>query len=97
VVRQADLAGMRDAAAADEAGLRGRVVRAAKRPHPEQALAGRQQAGDAPDGGRLDRFLQRERRQDGGDTAGQHRLAGAGRPDHQDDRLDSYRLVVDIP
>jgi len=25
------------------------------------------------------------------------KLGGGNRPDHQDDRLDSYRLVVDIP
>ena len=83
VMGEADLAGMRNAAAADEAGLGRGVVRAAERPRGEQALLRRQQAGDAPDRGDLDGFLERERRQDGRQPPGQHRLAGAGRPDHQ--------------
>ena len=32
----------------------------------------------------LDRFLQRHRRNDGGDPFGEHRFSRAGRPDHED-------------
>jgi hypothetical protein len=101
VVGQADLSGMRNASAADEAGLRGGVMRGAERPGREQSLARSQQAGHAPDGGGLDCLLKRERRQDGGDAAGQHRLAGPGRPDHQHGRInnhhESYVLVLQAP
>jgi hypothetical protein len=60
------------------------MVRTAEWAPGEQALIRRQQAGDAPDGGGLDGFLERERWKNGGHPSGEHGLAGAGRPDHQD-------------
>ena len=43
-----------------------------------------EQPGDAVDLGGLDGFLKSQRRQNAGHPLGQHRLAGARRPDHQD-------------
>jgi hypothetical protein len=97
VMGEADLAGVGHPAA-DETGLRGGVMRAPERAHGEQAMLGREQARDTPDGGGLDGFVQRQRRQDGGDAAGEHGLAGAGWPDHQDDRTSNepepYLIVI---
>ena len=42
-----------------------------------------EQTGDGVDLGGLQRFFKGERRQDGRQPLGQHRLAGAGRADHQ--------------
>ena len=91
---EADLARMRDAAAADESRLGCGVVRAAERPRGEQTLLGPQEPGHAPDRGGLDGLLERQGRQDGGHPPGEHGLARAGRADHQDDRSHSYRLTL---
>ena len=83
VVRERDLAGPRDRAAADERDVRDGVMRRAKRPLAEQAHAGRQRAGDRMDRRALQRFVERQRRQDRSQPPRQHRLAGAGRARQQ--------------
>src|SRR6185369_15864952 len=60
------------------------MVGSAERSAGHQGLAGRKQPYDAVDLGRLQGFLQGERRQDGCQAFGQHRFAGSGRPDKQD-------------
>jgi hypothetical protein len=67
----------------------GAVVGAAKEARGVRALLRRRQPRDAPDGGGLDGFLERELGQGGGQPSGQHRLGSAGRTDHQDNRSNS--------
>ena len=81
-MRQADLAGPRAQAAADQRRQRGRMVRVAERPLAQQPAAA-QPAGDRMDHAELERLGRVERRQDAGQPRRQHRLAGAGRADHQ--------------
>ena len=81
VVAERDFAGTRDGAAADQSGVADGVVRRAKRPRAHQAARIFEHAGDAVDARGLDGFLERHRRQDGGNALGQHGLAGAGRPE----------------
>ena len=83
VVRQADLAGARDRAAADEGHMRDGVMRRQKRPVAEQPATGGHQAGDRVDGRRFQGFVERRRGQDARQALGHHRLPGAGRPDEQ--------------
>ena len=82
VVGEADLAGLRAAAAADDRRHRGGVVRGA-----EGAGAGDaalvEEAGEGVDHRGLERLGGLERRQDAGKARGEHRLAAAGRADHQ--------------
>ncbi len=59
------------------------MVRRAERPRGDQALAREQQARDAPDRGDLDGLVERQGWQDRRQPPGQHRLPGAGRPEHQ--------------
>ena len=70
-------------AAADQAGVGDGVVRRAERPLGDQPGGGIEHAGDGVDLGRLQRFVEGERREDGGQALGQHRLARAGRADHE--------------
>ena len=70
-------------AAADQRRHRGRMMRRAERP-PVGQRAARQFAGDRLDHRDVEQFARVERRQDRGQTLRQHRLAGAGRPDHQE-------------
>ena len=63
---EADFAGPRLRAAADQRDVRDRVVRRAKRTIGQQPGPARQQARDGMDRGRLERFVERERRQDPG-------------------------------
>ena len=58
-MREADFARPRLRAAADERGVRDRVVRRAERPIDQQSGAGRQQAGDRMHGGHLERLVER--------------------------------------
>ena len=63
VVRQADLAGARDRAAAGERDVRHRVVRRAKRPCAQQPRPRREQPGNGVNGGDVERLVERQRRQ----------------------------------
>ena len=83
VVRQRDLAGPRHAAAADQRRFGAGVVRGAERSLAQQPGPGGQQTGDRMHGGDVERLLEGQRRQHPGETASQHRLAGAGRSDQQ--------------
>ena len=67
---EAHLPGPRQAAAADEAGGRDRVVGRAERPPRDQRAAGVEQPRHRVDAGDLDRLVQRERRQDAPAAAG---------------------------
>ena len=105
VVREADLAWARMLAAADERDVRDRVMRRAERPLGQQPRAGRQESGDRVDRRRLERLLERQRRQDRRDSPRHHRLARAGRADHQHvvaarggdlERAARQRLAVDV-
>src|SRR5437660_5758764 len=58
-------------------------MRISKRSHRNKGLFGVEQAGDAVDLRRLDCFIQRERRDDGRYTFGQHRLSRTRGTDHQ--------------
>ena len=82
LMRQADLAGPRAQAAADQRRQRGRMMRVAERPLAQQPAAA-QPAGDRMDHADFERLGRFERRQDAGQPRRQHRLAGAGRADHQ--------------
>ena len=68
--------------AADQRRQRGRVVRVAKWPLAQE-LAVLQKAGDRMDHRDREHLLEVERRQQAGQPARHHRLAGAGRADHQ--------------
>ena len=85
VVRQADFARPRHSrAAADQAGVRYRVMRRAERPLRQQVRAPR---GSKPATLWIcvvsSASWKVERRQDAGEAFGQHRLARSRRPDHQ--------------
>ena len=82
-MRERDLAGTRHTAAADHRDHRRRVVRAAERALLHKAAALRQKTRDAVDFRDLERLLAREARQDGTQTACEHRLAGPRHADHQ--------------
>ena len=84
VVRQRHLAGPRDGAAADQAGVGDGVVRRAERPGRDERPVRARSAADRVDPRRLERLVERQRRQDGRQPLGEHRLARAGRADHQD-------------
>ena len=83
MVREADLAGARMLAAADERHVRDGVMRRAERPLRQQPRAGRQQPGDGVDRRRLERLVERQRREDRRHSPRHHGLAGARRADHQ--------------
>ena len=82
VVREAHLARRRVRAAAEEAGVGDRVVRRAEGALEDERLVGGERAGDAVDLRRLQRLVERHFREDGREAAREHRLARAGRPDH---------------
>ena len=84
MVGEARLAGARHVAAADEPRVGHGMVRGPKRPQADDADVGIDEPGDGVDGGRLDRLVERERRQDGGQGTGEQRLAAAGGTDHQE-------------
>ncbi len=83
VVGEADFARFRAAPAADDGGHRGGVMRFAERPDAGDA-AFVQQARQRMDHRGFQRLGGAQRRQDARQTGGQHRLARAGRTDHQD-------------
>src|SRR5580704_7022683 len=83
-MRQADFAGAwRSRTAADEPGVRYRVVRRTERPADQQSDAARKEPGDAMDLRGLDGFLKSQRRQDSGESFGEHRFAGPRRSDEK--------------
>ena len=82
VVRERYLAGTQGRAAADQPRQRGRVMRAAKRPHPAQDRF-HLLAGDRVHHRRLDGLGLRQRRQDGRQPRREHGLARTGRSRHQ--------------
>ena len=84
VVGERDLAGARDHAAADEAGVGDGVVGRAEGAVRDQAAVGVEHAGDGVDLGGFERFFEAQRRQDGRQALGEHGFAGAGRADHED-------------
>ena len=84
VVGEADFAGARDHAAADEAGVGDGVVRRAEGALGDEARVRVEHAGDGVDLGGLEGFVETQRREDGGQALGEHGLAGAGRADHED-------------
>src|SRR5207248_3483 len=69
--------------AAEQADVADGVMRRAKWSGGNERLFGIEQAGDAVDLCCLNRFFERERRNDGRDAFGQHRFARARRTDHQ--------------
>ncbi len=81
VMRQRNFARPRPQAAADQRRHRRRVMR-----RPERPLVGQRaafdHAGDRGDHRDFEQFGRRQRRQDRRQPCRQHRLAGAGRPDH---------------
>jgi hypothetical protein len=82
VVRERDLAGARDCAAADQPRVADRVVRRAEGPLGDEARPARQ-ARDRVNFRQLQRGLEFERRKDGGEPLGEHRLARTRRADEQ--------------
>ena len=81
---RADFAGRGRRAAADQAGVADRVMRRAERPDGQERLAGLQPADGAVDPRGFDRLDGRQVGQDRRHPLGQHRLARAGRAEHQD-------------
>ncbi len=78
-----DFAGPGLLASTDECGHRGRVMRSTEGA-PVRQLAIGEMAGDRKHHRDLQQLARIERRQDRGQAARQHRLAGAGRPVHQE-------------
>ena len=83
VVRQRYLARPRNRSAADQACVGDRVMRRAKRSHPDQARARVEHARHAVNLRRLQSFFERKRRQNGRHPFRQHGLAGTGGTNHQ--------------
>ena len=82
-MRAGDLARPDLRAAADQAGLRDRVVRRAERAQPDQRRVARQHAADRVDLGDFERLGQAHRRQDRRHRARHQRLARARAARHQ--------------
>ena len=104
VMGEARLAGYRDRAAADQAGGGDQVMRRAERALGHQPAAATL-SGHAVDARHLDRLRPRQRRQDRGQAAREHRLAHAGRPREQQvvragggdgQRLDDVGVAADV-
>jgi nitroreductase len=83
-VSEARLARTRPRAATHDRSGGSRVVRRAKGRAVEQGPACREQAGDRVDPRDLERFLERQRRQDPRQAPGQHRLARPGRASEEE-------------
>src|SRR6218665_2913725 len=81
-MRQRDLSRLRIASPAHSSHVGDGVVRRTKRTRVKQGGIGAQLARHGMDLCGLQRFVQRERRKNGGKPFGQHRLACAGRSDH---------------
>ena len=83
MVRQADLARPRSAATAHEGDVRNRVMRRAEGALGQEADAGTQLSRDRVNGRRFNRFFERQWRKNAGESPGEHGLAAARRPNHQ--------------
>ena len=83
-VREARLAGPRAGPPPTIGRDRGTVVRRAERRRDDERPAGRQQAGHRVDARDLERLVRRERRQDAGQPAREHRLARSRRAREQE-------------
>ena len=83
IVSEGNFAGTGNDAAADESGVGDGVVRRAEGTLGNEAGRGIEHSGDGVDLGGLERFFKSERRKDRRQTFGEHRLAGAGRADHE--------------
>ena len=79
---QGDLSGVRHRAASDDRGRRRRMMRGAKRPHPPLPGVEAERAHRAHRS-RFEGLRLGHRRKDPGQTHREHRLPGAGRPEHQ--------------
>ncbi len=84
VVREARLPGARHVAAADESGVRHRMVRGPKWACGDDPHVGVDEPRNGVDGRRLDRLVEGERGQYRGQCAGEQRLAPAGEADHEE-------------
>ena len=84
VVGEADLPGCRRIAASHHAGIGNRVMGIAEGPRRQQGLIRLEPAKGTVDTRRLQALGGTERRHDRRQPSGQHRLAGARAPDHQD-------------
>src|SRR5215510_56304 len=84
VVRQRHLARHRHLAPADPPDVRDGVMRGAEQAGGDQCRAVAREAGDAMDARRLDGFGQGHRRQDGGESPGQHGRAGPRGAEQED-------------
>ena len=82
-MRQAYFTRIWKRSAAEQTNIADSVMGRAKRSRRNEGLFGIEQAGDAVDLCCLNRFFERERRNDGRDAFGQHRFARARRTDHQ--------------
>jgi hypothetical protein len=82
VVRERDFARPRMQAAADQGRHAGGMMRRPERP-PVGQRAALNHAGDRLHHRDFEQLRRCKRRQDGRKPSGQHRLAGAGRPDHR--------------
>ena len=82
-VREAHLARPRIGAAADQAGVRDGVMRCPEGAPGDERLAQGQDARDRVDLRRFERLVETHLGQDRGEAAGEHRLPGSGRPNHQ--------------
>jgi len=91
LMRQRNLAGLGAEAAAGQGCHAGGMMRGAERP-PRGQRAVADFAGDGSDHRDFQQFRWRQWRQDRGQSRCQHRLAGAGRSDHQDmvDNKDNF-------
>src|SRR6476620_1179091 len=83
-MRDAYFTGIWKRAAAKQTDVADSVMRIAKRSLGNERLFGIEQTSDAVDLGRLDRFIQCERRDNRRDAFRQHRFARTRRADHQD-------------
>ena len=71
-MRNAYFAGIRESAAAQQTNVADRVMRRAERSRRDKGLFGVEQTSDAMDLGRLDRFIERKRRDNSRDALGEH-------------------------
>ncbi len=83
-VGEADLAGPRDDASADDGGCGGGVVGRADGAVGDEGLARLEGAGGGVDAGDLDGFVDGEGWEDAGEGLGHHGLAGAGGAEHEE-------------
>src|ERR1700739_2969968 len=84
VVGQGNFAGTRDDAATNEAGVGDGVMGRAERTLRDEPGGGMEDSSNGVDLGCLKRLFKRKGSKDGGQALGEHGLAGARRPDHED-------------